>query len=78
MRVYGFDKPIPKFVYETLLLGPHYPIIDRFNEKDLLSELDCFLNFCHKHCIPDKKLTGINIKTVHCKKKFKKKSLIVI
>ena len=72
VRVYGFDKHIPKYVYDTLLLGPRNPVMNKFNEKEVLSELDCFLHFCHKNSILDKTITEINIKTLHYIKKCKK------
>ena len=62
-------------MYQALALGPRHPVMTHFNEKDVLVELDSFLNFCDKkfsHLIPDSAITEINIKTIQyvnqCKK----------
>ena len=65
IRVFDFDKPIPSFVKETLALGPRNPVMEKFNEKDVLTELDCFLKYCEKLYVPDHTLTDINVKTLH-------------
>ena len=72
VKVVGFDKPVPKYVLETLTLGPRNPVLNKFNEKDVLCELDCFLNFCQKNLILDKTITDINVKTLHYIKQCRK------
>ena len=65
IRVFEFDKHIPLYVKETLSLGPRNPILDKFNDKEVLTELDCFLKYCVDHNVPDPTITDINIKTLH-------------
>ena len=72
LKIFDFDKPIPSYVKETLSLGPRNPVLERFDEKEVLTELDCFLDYCGNHHVPDSTITDINIKTLHyikiCKK----------
>ena len=41
----GFAKTIPTFVYDTLSLGRRNTVVSRFNDKDVLGEIDSFLIF---------------------------------
>ena len=63
---------IPDYVKQTLAMGPRNPIMDTFDEKEVLVELDCFLKYCSKLPIPDATLTDINIKTLSYIKTCKK------
>ena len=62
---------IPTYVIETLSLGPKHVILDKFNAKDVLVELDLFLNHCQNKCVPEETINEINSKTLnyikHCK-----------
>ena len=74
IKVIDFDKPIPSYVKETLSLGPRNPVLEKFDEKEVLIELDCFLNYCKSHDVPNSTITDINVKTLHYKKTCKKQS----
>ena len=63
-----FTGHVPNYVFQTLALGPRHPVMTKFDEKEVLIELDSFLNFCGKKfnsLIPDSTLTEVNIKTLH-------------
>ena len=66
------DKIPPKFVLDTLSLGPKNAVLEKFNQNDVLSELDSFIKFCTDREVNDNLITDINIKTLayikNCKK----------
>ena len=70
-----FAGNIPNYVRQTLALGPRHPIMSKFNENDVLVELDSFLNYCEKNFISDSTVTEINIKTLNYIKKCKKQKV---
>ena len=49
---------------ETLALGPKNAILDRFDPKDLLAEIDGLLHHCKVNKISDETITDINVKTL--------------
>ena len=61
----------PKYVLETLSLGPKNSVLNKFESKDILMELDCFLEFCVENHIPEQTITDINVKTLNYIKKCK-------
>ena len=67
---YGLSRPLPKYVMETLSLGPRNSVLETFDQKDILTELDDLLRFCKKHDVEEQ--TDINIKTLAYIKKCKK------
>ena len=62
----------PKYVMETLSLGPNNAVLDRFEPKDVLAELDGVLRYCKSNDISDETITDINVKTLTYIKKCKK------
>ena len=62
----------PKYVMETLSMGPKHPVMDRFDSKDVLVELDNLLKECERRFLPEDFTTNINVKTLnyikHCDK----------
>ena len=70
-----FTGFIPSYVKQTLSLGPRHPVMSKFNENDVLVELDRFLNYCDKNFIPDNTVTEINIKTLNYIKQCKKQKV---
>ena len=69
---YGLSRPLPKYVMETLSLGPRNSVLETFDQKDILTELDDLLRFCKKHDVEEQTMTDINIKTLAYIKKCKK------
>ena len=53
-------------------MGPRNPVLERFDPKDVLVELDKFLSHCKKNCLSDEIITDINVKTLNYIKKCKK------
>ena len=66
------DVNPPSYVLQTLSLGPRNAILDKFNPKDVLTELDILIKHCKSHNISDEVITDINIKTLSYIKKCKK------
>ena len=46
------DSPLPQHVVSTLSLGPKNAVLDSFNAKDVLVEVDSLLYHCKKHKLP--------------------------
>ena len=69
---YELDREPPKYVMETLSLGPKNAVMDPFDPKDMLTELDLFIEYCEKKYIPQDVITDINVKTLDYIKKCKK------
>ena len=69
--IHGVEIDPPSYVIETLSLGPKNAVLDRFEPKDVLAELDGLLNFCKTQNIPNETITDINVKTLNYIKKCK-------
>ena len=69
---YQLESTPPKYVLKTLSLGPKNSILDRFDQNDILSELDDLINYCKEKEVEDTIITDINIKTLAYIKKCKK------
>ena len=67
------DKTPPTYVLETLSLGPKNAVLDRFEPKDVLVELDGLLSHCKRNNVSKDTITDINVKTLNYIKKCKKK-----
>ena len=69
---FGLTKAPPKYVMETLSLGPRNSVMEVFNQNDVLAELDSLIRFCRQHEVSDEVITDINVKTLtyikNCKK----------
>ena len=66
------DNPLPQYIIDTLALGPKSSILDKFNEKDVLAELDGLLSHCKRNQVNNEIITDINVKTLNYIKKCKK------
>ena len=62
----------PYYVLETLSLRPKNAVLDKFDPKDILVELDKFLNFCKSKVVSEETITDINVKTLNYIKSCKK------
>ena len=58
------DVVPPKYVMETLSLGPKNAVLENFNRNDVLAELDKLLSFCKDKNVSNDLMTDINIKTL--------------
>merc|ERR1711888_564566 len=62
--VCGLETPSPKYVMLTLALGPKNAILDRFDPKELLAEIDDLFEHCRISKVSDETITDINVKTL--------------
>ena len=69
---YGLNCDLPKYVMDTLSLGPKSAVLDKVNPKNILAELDLFLDFCKSNNVDDGMITDINVKTLAYIKKCQK------
>ena len=63
-------KP-PDYVMETLKLGPRNPVLTQFDEKDVLCEVDLFLEHCEKKLVTNETINDINMETLNIASKPK-------
>ena len=69
---YELDTEPPKYVMETLSLGPKNAVLDTFKPNDILAELDGLLYYCKTNDVDRGIVSDINIKTLQYVKKCKK------
>jgi len=69
---YELDAPPPEYVMKTLSLGPKNAVLDKFDPKDVLAELDELLVHCKNHKVSNETITDINIKTLNYIKKCRR------
>ena len=67
-----YNSQPPKYVLETLSLGPKNSVLDRFDQNTVLAELDSFVTFCNEKDVPENLVTDIIVKTLAYIKKCKK------
>ena len=72
--LHELDVTTPKYVMDTLSLGPKNSVLEKFNPHDVLAELDGLLSFCKDNNVTDDVISDINIKTIAYIKKCKNKS----
>ena len=53
-------------------MGPKNSVLDKFNQNDILAELDSLLHFCKEKEVGEEMITDINIKTLSYIKNCKK------
>ena len=70
--LHELDETPPKFVMDTLSLGPKNSVLDKFEPKDVLAELDVLLSYCKENSVDEEIITDINIRTINYIKKCKK------
>ena len=64
----------PDYVIETLKLGPRNPILETFDDKEVLSEMDIFLEYCETKVCENEVINDINMLThSYCKQASKQK-----
>ena len=67
----GLETSPPTYVMETLSLGPKNAVLDRFDPKEVLAEVDSLLYHCKTKNVSDEMITDINVKTLTYIKKCK-------
>ena len=75
----NLDIPLPHYVSSTLSLGPKNAVLDSFNEKDVLAEVDGLLYHCKVNKVAMETINDINVKTLNyvklCKKQKQSRNL---
>ena len=71
---YNLNYSLPKFVLDTLRLGPKSAVLDNINPKYVLAELDLFIKLCRSADISDETIRDINIKSLSYIKNVSDKS----
>ena len=66
------DRPLPTHVIKTLSLGPKSSVLDAFNPKDVLSQVDGLLYYCKSKQVSNDTINDINVKALNYIKKCKK------
>ena len=64
VKVHNLDITPPRYVMDTLALGPRNAVLDRFNHHDLLAELDLLLNRCRRNKVDNDTINEINMAVV--------------
>jgi len=64
VRLHNLDITPPRYVLDTLALGPKNAVIDHFNHHDLLAELDLLLNRCQRDNVHNDTINEINMAVV--------------
>ena len=64
VRLFELDIHPPKYVLDTLSVGPKNPILNKFNKKELLPEVDLLLNRLGKANVSNDVLNDINVATL--------------
>ena len=69
---YDLNIKPPKYVMETLSLGPKNVVLEKFDGFQVLSEIDHLLEYCKKNDVDEDIMTDINVKSLayikNCKK----------
>ena len=69
---YELENTPPDYVMKTLALGPKNAVLDQFDPKDILAELDGLLEHCKNNEVSNEIITDINVKTLNYIKKCKR------
>ena len=63
MKLFELDSIPPRYVLDTLALGPKNAILDKFNPKDTLAEIDMLLSKCKRNKLSNDIINEINVAT---------------
>ena len=72
IKVIGDIKRPPKIVIETLKLGPRNPVLTKFDEKEILCEMDLFLEHCESRITEPEIINDLNSLTHNYIKRAKR------
>ena len=65
----------PKYVLDTLALGPKSPVLEKLDQKVLLAKIDLLLNHLPEQNVSNERISDINIATINYIKKCPKQSI---
>jgi len=66
------DHPLLNYIINTLSLGPKNAVLDKFNPREVLAEVDGLLQYCESKNVDRDTVTAINVRTLNYIKKYKK------
>ena len=72
VKLFELDIVPPKYVLNTVALGPINPVLEKFDQKVMLAEIDLLLNQHQEHNVPNETISDINIATINYIKKCSK------
>ena len=64
VKFYEINLQPPRYVIETLALGPKNPVLDQFDKKCMLADIDILLNNLKRSNVSNDTINDINILTV--------------
>ena len=72
VKVIDVDIEIPRYVLDTLALGPKHPVLDKFDLKTSLAEVEGLLEFCEPKDCPTGMVNEIEAASTRYHKKADK------
>ena len=63
VKVIDIDFQIPEYVLETLSLGPKNAVVESFDSKEVLTQMDSLLYRCKRDGITSEVMNSINVAT---------------
>ena len=75
VKLFELDVFPPKYVLDTLVLGPKNPVLEKLGQKVMLAEIDLLLNRLQKQNVSNDVINDINIATISYIKKCSKQSI---
>ena len=69
----------PKYVLDTLVLGPKNPVLEKFDQNAMLAEIDLLLNHLQEQNVSNETISDINIAAINyrCSKQSIPRNLIM-
>ena len=63
VKLYDLDVLPPRYVLDMLALGPKNAVLDNFNTKEVLAEIDSLLSHCKRNNVSNNIMNEINCAT---------------
>ena len=75
VKLFEPDVLPPKYVLDTLALGPKNAVLEKFDQKVMLAEIELLLNRLEEQNVSNDVINDINIATINYIKKCSKQSI---
>ena len=75
VKLFELNVLPPKYVLKTFVLGPKNPVLEKFNQKVMLAEIDLLLNRLQEQNVSNDVINDINVATINYIKKCSKESI---
>ena len=73
--MFKLDTVPQKYVLDTLTLGPKNSVLEKFDQKVMLAEIDLLLSHLQEQNVSNKTCSDINIATINYIKRYWKQSI---